>query len=84
MEEGELPRVPVHFSLAPGKPAAPQNAALAASTAPPPIKSPGKGSPAPLPGNTCIMSWHATIHSSMWSLSSRFPSRAVQHDALNP
>ena len=51
VEDGELPRVPVAFSLAPGKAAAPQIAAPAASEAARPAESAEKGSPAPAPGD---------------------------------
>ena len=70
MEDGELPRVPVAFSLAPGKAAAPQKAAPAALEAAHPAELPEKGSAAPASGNASITPhhYHALIPSSIWPL----------------
>ena len=69
MEDGELPRVPVHFSLALGKAAAPQKAAPAASEAARQIELPEKGSAAPASGDASITPLSCQDPHSGWPLS---------------
>lgn len=85
MEDGELPRVPVAFSLAPGKAATPQKAAPAASEAARPAGLPEKGSAAPASGDASITPYVMPPFTAVIGLCvASLPSRALIHNALNP